>query len=114
MEIYENICDSDWQTFLMNDDFQCQNLNNVNNENNKNNIPKFSELFVATETKMIDIHTPVDLNTFWNIPILDYSQQKEGVIKKEIKYVFTNPEDREIIHNKVINCQHYWEEIVLV
>lgn len=113
MEICENICDSDWQKFLMNDDFQCQNFNNINDKNNKNILPKFSELFVATETKMIDIHTPVDLNTFWNIPILDYSVQHEGVIKKEIKYVFTNLEDREIIHNKVINCQHYWEEQIL-
>ena len=48
--------------------------------------PKCSEIYISTQTKIAYLNQEVDLNKiFWSIPIIDYHQPKNGVIKKSIK-----------------------------
>jgi hypothetical protein len=55
----------------------------------------------------IDIHS-----VFWNIPILEYSSPKEGVIKKQMKIVSKTPEEFEEYRQKIEGIQHYSEHII--
>jgi hypothetical protein len=49
-------------------------------------IPESGPLYISTRTKIGYFNRSIDLNeVFWNIPILPYASQKEGIIKKQIK-----------------------------
>ena len=42
------------------------------------------ELYISTKTKVVFLNQEIDINRiFWNIPILDYWQPKDGVVKKQ-------------------------------
>ena len=79
-------CDDDWEQFLMNDNFynpkEDSSLNILENEF----IPKCSDIYISTKTKISYLNKNIDLSSdFWNIPIIDYNNPAEGVIKKQIK-----------------------------
>ena len=93
--------DDDWESFLQ-DDYGYEELpassstrlenNQINNDNsllkNVDNIPKASDIYISTKTKICYLNkSNIDIkNIFWNIPVLDYSTPTNGVIKKQIKY----------------------------
>ena len=52
--------------------------------------PKCTELKISTKSKIIYLNQRFDLDTlFWMVPIVDYDSEKEGVIKKQMKFNFT-------------------------
>ena len=65
-------------------------------------MPKPSDIYISTQTKIVYLNTPIDLNSiYWQIPILDYHDPKTGIIKKSIKI---NTDDRaklEVLENKI-------------
>ena len=81
-------CDDAWDQFL--DDNYDEDVEIENSELlEEQNIPKCSEIYISTKTKIAYLNKSIALKeTFWKIPIMNYSQPKNGVIKKQIKYSF--------------------------
>ena len=113
--------DDDWENFL-----QCENiLDNTDNEKainyvnnlqrtNVNEIPKSSELYISTKTKISYLNkNNIDIkDIFWKIPILDYSSPKNGIIKKQIKYSSTDKCDVEYITEQLKIVKYFEEQII--
>ena len=78
--------DDEWDLFK-NEDFDIYSLIKKDEKNtNDTNIPKPSKLYISTKTKIAHYKQSFNLNKlFWKIPIIDYHEQKEGIIKKQIK-----------------------------
>ena len=56
------------------------------NESNNNITPKCSSLYISTKTKISYLSHKVILHdVFWKVPIISYSEPKEGIIKKQMK-----------------------------
>jgi len=105
-----NSIDNDWLNFCQgNYNSNINNtLNNKNNDNNNdknndtNNKPKSSDLYISTKTKISYLSNKIDLNKyFWKIPILQYSKDEEGIIKKQMKFNSQNKEELNIILEKL-------------
>ena len=57
-------------------------------------IPEASELYISTKSKIAYLNSDIDLKQmFWNIKIIPYNTQENGVIKKQMKYIFTDEEE---------------------
>ena len=56
-------------------------------------IPECSPIVISTKTKIIYLNQPIDLfPLFWNLPMISYDDYHEGIIKKQIKFNFTERE----------------------
>ena len=72
-------------------------------------IVNISDLYISTRTIICHLNRPIDLNTiFWLVPIIEYSEYKEGIIKKQMKFSFDNKKDLEDIMEKT-NKYDYFE-----
>lgn len=78
-----------------------------------NNIPKCSDIYISTKTKISYLNKAIDLNyLFWQIPIIQYHERCEGVIKKQMKFQSLNREDLENILNKTIDYYYSKSDII--
>lgn len=94
-------CDAEWEKFL-NDE---TDIFNVTEKENNNVIvePSCTDLYVSTKTLISFLNKPIDLKkTFWAINVINYMTPKEGVIKKQIKYVFDDKEEISFVKNKYL------------
>ena len=64
-------------------------------------IPQPTPIYISTKSKITVLDEKIDINIFWDIPIVPYYLPLEGVIKKEIKLSSKTIEDLEILVNKV-------------
>ena len=65
-------------------------------------LPKCTPIYVSTKTKISYLTKPVDIyTTFWSIPVLKYATPKEGIIKKQMKFSTTNPNELLVIQEKL-------------
>jgi len=88
------------------------NSNNIIN-NLENNIPKPSNLYISTKSKIAYLNKSIDLKKmFWSIKTIPYDSNDFGIIKKQIKYVFENREELENVQ-KMLNKERYYEEHVI-
>ena len=95
-------CDEAWLNF-------CTNSNNtetasiIERENVpiiNSIIPKCSNLYISTTTKISYFDKGIDLfKTFWDIPIISYSHYGSGCVKKQIKYT---------LKSEKANCEWKW------
>lgn len=117
--------DDEWMNFI-----QCQQINNSNNDSNRlpsskqtpvniidssnnENIPICDELYISTKTKVLFLNQEIDIHPiFWNIPIIEYWQACEGVVKKQIKIVSNNKDDLNIYKEKLTNLKYFKEHII--
>ncbi len=102
-------------------DLLCDNMSfdnniniNINNksQNNSTYVPKCSDIYISTKTKIAYLNKPIDLNLFWNIPLIPYAKQSNGVIKKQMKFKSTKEEDLNIIKEKLKEIPFYEENII--
>ena len=100
-------CDDAWDQFL--DDNYEEDIDiSQSEELEELNIPKCSDIYISTKTKIAYLNKPIELKeTFWKIPIMNYSQPKHGVIKKQIKYSFKD-------YNEVENIETLLKDEQLV
>jgi hypothetical protein len=107
-----NSCDEDWEQFLMNDDVEDINFDNNLNDTSRN-IPKCSDIYISTKTKISYLNKKIDLNNdFWNIPIINYNSPIEGVVKKQIKINSKSKEEVLFIEEKLKNEKIYNNQII--
>lgn len=77
------------------------------------NIPKSSEIYISTKTKISYLSCPIDLKrTFWEIPISPYHTPKECIIKKQMKFNSNNEEELLEINEK-LKFEKYWDEHII-
>jgi hypothetical protein len=71
-----------------------------------NTSPKCSDIYISTKTKISYLDSPLDLNhIFWQIPIIQYHEQREGIIKKQMKFQTT---DREVLNDILEKMNKYY------
>jgi len=122
--------DEEWQNFLeISKDKDNENdnndIDNYNNENSRDNIkhkdialhnkevPKPSPIYISTKTIISYINSTINLyELFWQLPLLYYHEQREGIIKKQIKINSSSPEEVENLKKK-INTDHFIDEQII-
>lgn len=85
--------DEKWEQFMNGDD-----ISFMSDEPEKGGrelvAPEASELVISTKSKIIFLNRQFDLNQlFWKIETINYDEEKEGVIKKQMKFNFLNQEE---------------------
>jgi hypothetical protein len=113
--------DDDWVSYLQNDNDNTD-VNTIETAKKKvdscvlseNNIPKCSDLYISTKTKISYLNkTNIDIkNVFWKIPILNYSIPKNGVVKKQIKYSSNSSQELEYISEQLKGISCYEEQVI--
>lgn len=95
--------DDAWDNFINNND---DSTNIDETEETKtildSDIPKCSDIYISTQTKIAYLNQPVNLNdVFWNIPVIDYQTASVGVIKKQMKVNCLTKEETVILDQKI-------------
>ena len=82
-----------------------RNIDNIDSSNdNTNMLSKCSDLYISTKTIILFINSNIDIyNLFWKIPLINYDQQSEGIIKKQIKISLFSQKEIDDIENKLNN-----------
>jgi hypothetical protein len=101
--------DDAWLNFI-NDSEESEVDNNSEKKESKNNlkndIPKCSDIYISTQTKIAYLNQPVNLNEiFWNIPVINYQDNVEGVIKKQMKINCLTKNETEKLEDKLKNAK---------
>ena len=64
----DEVLEEEWEKFLLNDNI---NISNNSIIDNKKDIPKSSELYISTKTKISYLSIPINLHEiFWKIPLI--------------------------------------------
>ena len=75
--------------------------------------PKSTNIYISTKTKIAYLNTPIDLKLlFWQVPIIPYAKPCNGVIKKQMKFNTSTPEELKFIQDK-LQDETYFEEHVI-
>jgi len=93
--------DDEWMNFK-------ESIDNEDSDKNTNNvvtlsaIPKCSDIYISTQTKIAYLNQKIDLNKlFWILPVIDYYSPKNGIIKKSIKINCISQEDLDTLKKNV-------------
>jgi hypothetical protein len=90
-----------------------ENLNINNVSENQCYIPKSSEIYISTKTKIAYLNKQINLKEiFWAVPVIKYMEPKNGVIKKQMKFNSNTEEEILDIKNRLINECYYDEQII--
>lgn len=135
MDILNNI-DEEWKKFITTkDDYESDSYDdefedNINIEDNNiisanlykdldlqnlsvNDVPKSTNIYISTKTKIAFLNQPINLKEmFWIIPVLQYMEPKNGVIKKQIKFNCCTEEELQDIQNRLQHEKHFDEQII--
>lgn len=97
------------ENLLISDEFD----NLSNNIATKIIIPKSTNIYISTKTKIAYLNAFIDLKTlYWLIPVIPYAEPTNGVIKKQIKFNSVSQEEVDYIKNKLVNEPYYDEYIM--
>lgn len=76
--------DEAWENFLEYNEIE--DLKSLKLTNNSLSIPKASNIYISTKTKISYLNCPINLyEIFWKLKVIDYHIPEEGIIKKQIK-----------------------------
>ena len=72
------------------------------------------DLYISTQTKIFFLNVQdIDVDTlFWNIPILSYTEAKDGVIKKQMRLISKTREEFDTYVQKRDKERYYTEKII--
>ena len=74
---------------------------------------KCDELYISTKTKVLFLNQEIDIHRiFWEIPVIEYSCPKNGVVKKQMKIVSKTPEEYEEYRQKLTDIPYYVEHVI--
>lgn len=82
-----------WKQFMSGNSIDEPCVNFETKQNERSNIneepPECTKLKISTKSKIIYLNQRFDLESlFWRVPIIDYDSEREGVIKKQMKFNF--------------------------
>ena len=76
--------------------------------------PICDDLYISTKTKVLYLNQEIDIQRiFWDIPILEYWKQQEGVIKKQMKIVSKTKEEFEAYQERLKEIPYYKDYVIL-
>jgi hypothetical protein len=77
------------------------------------NKPVCEDLYISTKTKVLFLNQIIDINNiFWKIPVIEYWNPCDGVVKKQMKIVSKSKEEFEEYQKKLENIPYYIENII--
>ena len=92
--------DQEWEKFLKGDTLQ--DSKNEIIYGNETFIPKVTEIYISTQTKIGHLNQSIDLKSvFWDIPVISYQSACSGVIKKQIKLSCDTKNESALLDEKV-------------
>ena len=75
--------------------------------------PKSTDIYISTKTKIAYLNTPIDLKLlFWQVPVIPYAKPCNGVIKKQMKFNSSTPEELKFIQDKLKDETYFEEHII--
>ena len=77
---------------------ECEDPETLNDDSY---VPTSTEIYISTKTKIAYLNQPINLNLFWEIPVIPYALPVNGVVKKQIKLNSATSEDLELTHEKL-------------
>lgn len=113
--------DDEWSQFVKNSSIPINNYQKIQNDTplpppivDESCIPsQLYDLHISTKTKVLYLNQQIDIHTiFWKIPIIEYWQPIEGVVKKQMKIVSTSEEEFEEYKKKLEGVHYYKEHII--
>jgi hypothetical protein len=115
--MYDSV-DLEWSQFIMSESIiersgQIPQKSGSIENSVKKEMPICDELYISTKTKVLFLNQEIDIyGIFWKIPIIEYWQPKEGILKKQMKIVSKTPEEYEEYRKKLDGIAHYREHII--
>lgn len=108
--------DMEWEQFLSDgidrEAPKCVKAGESDSEN-MGDVPIASELYISTKSKIAYLNSDIDLkNMFWNIPIIPYNTHENGVIKKQIKYIFDDENEVQRVE-ELLSKEAYVEQQII-
>ena len=107
--------DEEWESFL-NDEpptIQDNNSDEVYKNLDGKEIPKASDIYISTKTKIAYLNQKIDLETlFWSLNIIPYNTVNEGIIKKQMKFISHSEEDLQKLR-KNLKSDEFNDELIL-
>jgi hypothetical protein len=111
--------DDEWNSYLTKQTLPnnvnpiVDSIEKVTSEIDCKSIPVCDDLYISTKTKVLFLNQEIDIERiFWEIPIVEYWQPTEGVIKKQMKIVSKTEEDFNKYRTKLENVYYYNENII--
>ena len=109
----------EWASF-MNSSNATEKVVNVNDDDEIGFVSKYENttppdptpIYISTKSKISYLNVPVNLQIFWDIPVISYSTAKEGCIKKQTRVTSLTLEDYEHIQSKLVN-ELYVEQFIV-
>lgn len=96
--------DQEWENFLKDDTLQ--DSKGENNTSLESFIPKVTDIYISTQTKIGYLNQTVNLqDVFWKLPVIDYQTPDNGIIKKQMKLSCETKEESDILNTKVQNSK---------
>tara|TARA_B100000963_G_scaffold211098_1_gene183961 strand:+ start:393 stop:1472 length:1080 start_codon:yes stop_codon:yes gene_type:complete len=98
--------DDEWNDFIddeendvaMYESLETSNYNHIED----GNIPKSSNIYISTKTKIAYLNHTVNLyDVFWKIKVNNYNIPNEGVIKKQMKFISNSEEELDILRKNI-------------
>ena len=100
--------DDEWASFLDN-----TSPVDVPKQSSTGSAPLPTSLYISTNTIISYLNESIDLaSTFWKIPILPYNCREEGVIKKQMKFNSTTPEEVLAIQSNLTPYEYTVEHVI--
>ena len=104
--------DDEWADFVSSG-YNCDTSSGDDEENDVGDVvPTPTKIYISTKTKIAYLNQPIDLNMFWEIPIIPYALPVNGVVKKQIKLNSATIEELALTHEK-LKKEAYVEENVI-
>lgn len=76
-------------------------------------IPIASDLYISTKSKIAYLNADIDLkDIFWKINVIPYNTRENGVVKKQMKYIFDSPEEVEKVE-ELLTRELYSEQQII-
>lgn len=92
--------ENEWENFLICDNSRESEVIYENEALNTKQIPKCSPIYISTKTNIAYFNNSIDLDDiFWKIDIIDYYENKNGIIKKQMKFNSLSKEELENIED---------------
>jgi len=107
-----NQFDNNYQNSLLHSNVDPNN-NNEDNLSNEKKIPECGDIYISTKTKILYLNREVNLSdVFWKIPILEYSERKEGVVKKQMKFNSLSKEELNSVLKNIDEKEYVDQHII--
>lgn len=114
--------DAEWMQFMTNQgitDSSDDDDDGTDNENGfstnvicQGTAPEPSDIYISTKSKIAYLNEPINLDIFWDIPVIPYSTPENGIIKKQIKLNSATPEALDAMQIKLKAELFYDEHII--